>query len=93
MKRYYAHQYASGRKTTTGEPNPRTGRMSIAGELRSFPTAQLRDEWVSRGKITPDMQGNCREAVTIREARRLRAGMSPERWDDYREYLRMQDDH
>lgn len=92
MKRYYAHQYASGRKTTCGEPNPRTHRMSIAGQLRSFPSSALRDEWVSRGQITSAMQGNCREAVSIREARKLCAGMTPAQWDDYRDELRREDD-
>lgn len=76
MKTYLGFQYWSGRSTTTGTPNPRTGRMSIAGDLVAFATKSERDEWVARGKVTSDMQGNCRRAVSRREARALSRGSS-----------------
>lgn len=71
---FYAFQFRSGRNTTTGEPNPRTGRMSKAGSLEVFATRAERDAWVAEGKTTSDMQGNCREAVTRAEARKLCRG-------------------
>lgn len=77
MKRkFYAAEYWSGKQTTTGQPNKLTGRYSKAASLAVFPTAAERDEWVSNGKTTSDMRGNCREALSADEARRLRAGSS-----------------
>ena len=73
---FYAFEFFSGRNTTSGEPNPRTGRMSKAGSLETFATKAERDNWVNNGRITSDMGGNCREAVSRREARRLCRGES-----------------
>jgi hypothetical protein len=85
-KNYYAFQYASGLNTTTGEPNPNTGRMSIAGYLAVFTDRKNMDAWVSAGKTTSDMSGNCRRAVTAKEARSLHRGMSV---DSYVEDINM----
>lgn len=75
MKKYYAVQFTSGKNTTTGEANSRTGRMSKAVDLVSFSKKETRDNWVENGKITSDMQGgNCRKSVTKQEARDLHLG-------------------
>lgn len=50
MKKFYAFEYKSGRDTTTGNPHPITGRLSICGQLAVFPTTLLRDDW---GNDTP----------------------------------------
>ena len=76
MSQFYAVQYESGINTTTGQPNPRTGRMSKAVNLMVFSKKENRDEWVLKGKVTSDMQGNCRTSVTKKEARNLQLGMS-----------------
>ncbi len=74
--KHYAFQYTSGRNTTTGSGNEKTGKHSIAGHLAVFSSKNDRDEWVARGKVTSDMRGNCREVVTAREARELKCGQT-----------------
>ncbi len=74
--KYYAFQFASGRNTTTGNSNEKTGKYSTAGTLTVFSSKKERDDWVARGKVTSDMRGNCREAVTAREARELKCGQT-----------------
>jgi hypothetical protein len=75
-KYFYAFEFWSGRNTTTGQPNSKTGRMSKAGAAAAFATRSERDEWVNDGEVTSDMQGNCREAVTKKVLRHLRLGKS-----------------
>jgi len=86
--KYYAFEYKSGRNTTTGTPNPHTGRMSIAGGLAVFSSKHERDTWVNDGATTSDMGGNCRQAVSITGARKLYQGTSVA---DYREMLEFLD--
>lgn len=74
--KFYAFEYFSGRNTTTGYPNPTTGCMSIAGFVAVFATRSARNAWVDAGAVTSDMAGNCREAVTAKEARSLKQGMT-----------------
>ena len=74
--KYYAFQFASGRNTTTGNTNEKTGKYSTAGTLTVFSSKKERDDWVARGKATSAMRGNCREAVTAREARELKCGQT-----------------
>src|SRR6187455_1852046 len=71
---YYAVEFRSGPTTTTGEPNPRTGRYSQAVFFKAFKTEEARDAWVDKGRITSDMQGNCRQAATRARLRWLRRG-------------------
>ena len=82
---YYAFEFFSGRKTTTGDANPRTGRMSKAGYLGVFKSKAERNDWVNDGKITSGMGGNCREVVSRREARKLCRGES---MSGFLEYIR-----
>lgn len=82
MKKYYGFEYHNGRDTTAGEPNPNTGRYSIAGELHIFNSIKERDSWVQQGTVTEAMQGLNREAVPIRKARKLLVGLTMEQyWD------------
>lgn len=60
--------------------------MSIACDLLSFSTKEARDRYVSQGKVTSDMRGNCREIVTKKGARNLCLGMSV---DEFNEHLEM----
>lgn len=82
-RHFYAVQYRSGRFTTTGQPNKRTGRYSIAVNAAAFDTPAERDSWVDAGPVTSDMRGNCREAVTKAGLRRLLRGMSEAEFTEY----------
>ena len=84
--KYYAFEFKGGLHTTTGEPNQKTGHLSIAGILAIFSKKEDRDEWVYNGKTTMDMQGNCRACCNAYQARSLCLGMSV---DAYREYVEM----
>jgi hypothetical protein len=75
-KIYLAVEFLSGRNTTTGTANPLTGRMSKACDLMVFSDKAERDNWVSNGKVTSDMGGNCRESVSKSAARKLKLGWS-----------------
>lgn len=79
----YALEFSGGRHTTRGEPNKHTGRFSIAVDLFSFRSRAERDEWVSLGAVTSDMQGNCREAVKLKELRGYFLGYTQDEFDDY----------
>ncbi len=83
---YFAFQFKSGRNTSTGTPNRITGRMSTAGTLRAFRSAAQRDAWVAEGCTTSDMTGNCREAISAKEARRLCAGSTTANFQSDVEY-------
>jgi hypothetical protein len=81
--RFYAFQFQSGANTTTGQPNPTTGHFSTAGDLVVFSTREKRDAWVRRGRATSAMRGNCRYAVTAKEARTLHLGMTMDEYNSY----------
>ncbi len=81
---FYGFQYASGKSTTTGNPNPKTGELSIAGSLESFRSKKERDEWVARGCITPDMGSNCRIPVESKNIRSFKKGWSKKQWEEWR---------
>jgi len=83
MKYYYGFEYASGKRTTTGQPHPLTGRLSIAGNLVVFTNKANRNEWVLNGEITSDMQGNCRESVNQAHVRDLMLGDSINEMNEY----------
>ncbi len=83
MKNYFAVEYLSSKNTTAGTPNPRTGRMSKACNVEVFSSKTARDSWVSYGKITTDMQGNCRESITKKEAKELKSGWTISEFDEY----------
>ena len=76
--RFYAFQFLDGRETTTGNRNPRNGRMSKAGFQKIFTDIKIRDAWVSAGCDSIDG----RIAVTKKELRDLCAGMSKFAFDE-----------
>jgi len=82
---YYAVEYKSGKRTTWGMPNKHTGRLSIACDLKRFPSRSSRESWVLKGKVTADMAGSCREPVTLAEAKRLHRGLAGA---EFTEFLR-----
>jgi hypothetical protein len=45
-RKYYGFEFWDGTETTTCEPNQRTNRMSIAGELKVFDNTTARSIWV-----------------------------------------------
>ena len=73
MKRYYwAVEFLGGNRTcTTGGPNKKTGRMSMAIDYTAFTTSADRDNWVDRAK-----QGKERISATLREIRGMQLGSS-----------------
>jgi len=81
-KKFYGFEYKSGRWTTSGLPNQKTGRMSIAGRLLVFSDRDSRSRWVCASPITADMRGPNREAVTAKEARSVSTGMSISEYND-----------
>lgn len=81
-KLFIGVEYMSGRNTTTGQPHPKTGKLSKAVKVELFTTKAGRDEWISQGKETADMQWNCREAETLAGLRALHAGMSKSDFDE-----------
>ena len=82
MRLFYGFHYRDGRSTTTGDPHPITGRMSIAGKLKVFATREARDEWVDVDTSNPYL--GFREAVnTKKQARELCLGWSVADFHDY----------
>ena len=88
MKYFYAFEFASGPKTTAGEPNGNTGCLSIAGSLELFDSKSSRDAWVEQGQVTADMQGNCRRAISASGTRTLCMGMSVSDYDEHLSHLK-----
>ena len=86
MKLFYGFHYHGGKNTTTGEPHPTTGRMSIAGRLKVFATKEARDEWINE-EIAHASDPGFREAINKKEARELCAGWSVA---DFNEYIRLE---
>ena len=87
MKYFYAVEYISGRGTTTGQPNQKTGYMSIATDSVAFASKKERDAWVADGEYTSDMRGNSRAAVSLRQLRNLCLGMSIDEFAEHIQYL------
>ena len=48
MRYYYAATFPYGRTVSTGEPNKRTGRMSVACVFHAFHTRKERDAFLVR---------------------------------------------
>jgi hypothetical protein len=52
IKRYYGIRFHGGNRTcTTGTPNKRTGRMSIACDVQVFQTVKERNDWVNKENL------------------------------------------
>ena len=86
-KFYYGFEYWDGRNTTTGQPNEKTGRYSIAGDMIAFTTKADIDSWVENGEYRYGKSN--RVIVNKRELRRLALGMtvaSFNQWVEYNEW-------
>jgi len=92
-KYFYAVQFMSGRNTTTGQPNAKTGYYSNAVGVNCFKTSAERDEWVSNGESTSAMRGNCRESVSKKELRDLCLGSSIIEFNEMLENIQFQADN
>jgi len=51
-KYYYGFRFYSGRNCTTGDANPRTGRMSKAGEAVAFLSLSALQNWIDREDLS-----------------------------------------
>lgn len=74
-------EYWSGKGTTTGTPNKKTGYMSIAMDAKAFKNKADRDSWVNNGGV------KLRVAVSKKQLRNLCLGMSVTEFEEYLDYL------
>jgi hypothetical protein len=82
--KFYGFEYASGKNTTSGPPNEKTGNMNKAGKLVVFTKKENREEWADEtGRSTQKI----REAVSIKKARELHLGMSVADFDEMLDYM------
>jgi hypothetical protein len=70
---FYGFEFLGSKRTTTGEPNKRTGKMSIAGTVRAFRNTRELARWVDAAK-----PGRERLEVKLPRLRVLLAGMTME---------------
>ena len=89
MSKYLGFRFDSGRKTTTGEAHPITGRYDRAGDLVGFDTQKELEEWISEEKLSAPcgLDGGERIAVSKREARKLRLGCTVEDFENEIDFL------
>jgi hypothetical protein len=84
QKFFYAVEFWDrNRDCTTGQPNEKTGRMSIACDLMAFSSREERYLWVRK-----DIQ--YRSYVTKNEMRKLCRGMSIAEYNEYIESLQQE---
>ena len=88
MRKFYAFEYQSGPFTTAGRPHKVTRGTNNAGRLRVFPCIKQRDKWISEGKTTADMQGNCRQKVSAKhwDHKHLCGAMTTKEFNVYIEF-------
>jgi hypothetical protein len=75
MKNFYAVEFIDGKNTTMGAPNPKTGRLSAAINTAVFYSNADRTNWINRAYK--------RKAVSVRELRSLKMGLSKSEFDDF----------
>ena len=80
--KFYAIEYRSSTKTgcTTGEPNGRTGRMSIACDIEAFGSKTERADWIDGGSCDRP-----RISISKTTARAHCLGLSVAEFNDYLE--------
>ena len=82
-KKFYGIIYLGGNRTcTTGSPNPKTGRMSIACQIVVFDSKSDRDSWVDDGDLSSGERIKATKAI----CRKHRLGDTLEEFEDYLEY-------
>lgn len=80
--KFFAFNYWDTANTTTGEPNTRTGKLSIAGEMVVFSNKAERDHFAEKRGY---------KVITAKQARSLKAGLSIKQFEEFCEH--MIDDH
>lgn len=89
---FYAVRYTGGNKTcTTGNPNKRTKRYSVAISVSSFLTMEARRQWVRDARWSGEQAGQ-REAVTKVKLRKLLAGLTRAEFNDFLYLVKVYDD-
>lgn len=83
-KLYYGFRYFSGDNTTTGRPNPYTGRYSIAGQCAVFNSHDELDAWLAEEKLAypTGLGGGRRRQVTKSELRELFRGLTDQQFEE-----------
>jgi hypothetical protein len=78
-RKYYGFEFWDSLNTTTGEPNQRTKRMSIAGDLKMFKRKTDRDAWKEKSMRNTD---RIRIALFRGEVRQYHLGMSTDAFNE-----------
>ena len=81
----FAIKYWSGKNTTTGDPNPRTGRMSKAIDIKYFKTLTERKHYIEKNYEW--------ELCSQKKLRKLCLGNSVETFNKYIEYIKFMADY
>ena len=87
-KKFYGIRYYGGNRTcTTGTPNKKTGRMSIAAEIEVFRSVADRNYWLDDEKLSAPCGcgGGERIAATKKMCRDASLGLNPEEFADWLE--------
>ncbi len=79
VKHGYGFEYASGVTTTTGDINPVTGKMNVAGSLTKFSSVLSAYAWVDRG--------DKRIVLSKAQIRRLYLGMTVKEFNEMLDML------
>ena len=91
MKKYYGVRFHGGNRTcTTGEPNEKTGKMSLAVSIEKFNTKTDLEKWLdAEDRCKPTgLGGGERMQINKNEIRQYCLGMSIE---NFNEYILMED--
>lgn len=93
MRKYYGIRFHGGNRTcTTGEPNPNTGRMSIACSAHVFNSRNDLEKWIDEENLCnpSGLGGGERIAVSKSNLRDYCLGMTIENYNEYLMYLEME---
>jgi hypothetical protein len=93
QKFFWGTRYLGGNRTcTTGEPNPKTGRLSRATEPIAFCSKKELDAWLIKERLSAPAGcgGGERVRTTLERVKREALGLSAESRDDYIRYLKLE---
>ena len=85
-KKFYGIRYYGGNRTcTTGTPNKKTGRMSIAAGIEVFRSVADRNHWLDDEKLSAPCGcgGGERITATKKMCRSVSLGLSVEAFEDW----------
>jgi hypothetical protein len=95
-KYFYGFRYFSGRNTTTGTPNHKNGKLSIAGIGAAFKSKEALNAWLLKEDRTKSwgLGGGIREPLRNRKhLRQLKAGLDWRQFCEYINYMHWQCDN